>query len=140
MKIWFHHLNVCSAQQPEMDRFYRDLLLMDEVPGMDTRRVGMKDYAGQTTYLTDGEVQFHMSEKDHLVGVRTGHPVNPLDRGHIAFRTDDLASFKKLLDEKGVPYSHYGQWAMGDFDQVFFFDPAGNVIEVHEVREHKARD
>lgn len=134
MKIEFHHLNICSRQVPEMDKFYRDLLDLNPVPEMDTNRVGRTEYAGETTYVTDGKVEFHLSETDHLVGFRTGNSVNPLDRGHIAFRTDDLDAFKKRLDEQGVKYSHYGPWAMGGWDQIFFFDPAGNVVEVHQVR------
>ena len=57
------------------------------------------------------------------------------DRGHIAFRTDDIAAFKKRLDEKGIPYSDYGSWAMNGWHQIFFYDPDGNVIEVHQVNE-----
>ena len=69
------------------------------------------------------------------IGFRTKQAVNPLDRGHIAFRTDDIAAFKKRLDEKGIPYSDYGTWAMNGWHQIFFYDPEGNVIEVHQVAE-----
>ena len=65
-------------------------------------------------------------------GFRTGQVVNPVDRGHIAFRTDDIAAFKKRLDDKGIKYSDYGGWAMSGWHQIFFYDPDGNVIEVHQ--------
>jgi catechol 2,3-dioxygenase-like lactoylglutathione lyase family enzyme len=55
--------------------------------------------------------------------------------GHIAFRTDDIAAFKKRLEEKGIPFSDYGAWAMRGWAQIFFYDPEGNVIEVHEVQD-----
>jgi len=58
-----------------------------------------------------------------------------VERGHIAFRTDDIAAFRKRLDEKGIPYSDYGTWAMSGWHQIFFYDPEGNVIEVHQVTE-----
>ena len=74
----------------------------------------------------------HIAEKDMGTGFRTGHVVNPVDRGHIAFRTDDIAAFKKRLDEKGIRYSDYGGWAMSGWHQIFFYDPDGNVIEVHQ--------
>lgn len=61
-----------------------------------------------------------------------GQPVNPLERGHIAFRTDDIEAFKRRLDEKGVPYADYGGFAMNGWQQIFFYDPEGNVIEVHQ--------
>jgi hypothetical protein len=36
-----------------------------------------------------------LATKDLSVGFRTNHIVNPLERGHIAFRTDDIEAFKK---------------------------------------------
>lgn len=128
----FHHLNLCSSNTPAMDDFYRKVCGLMPVPGLPENRVGLKEYGGHTTYVTDGAAQFHLSEKDHLVGFRTGHPINPLDRGHIAFRTDDIDRFKRHLTELGVPFSDYGAWAMNGWHQVFFFDPAGNVVEAHQ--------
>ena len=49
-----------------------------------------------------------------------------------AFRTDDIEAFKRHLEEKGVPYSDYGKWSMNGWYQIFFYDPEGNVIEVHQ--------
>jgi len=80
-----------------------------------------------------GTTQVHLAERDLQVGFRTGKPVNPMERGHIAFRTDDIDAFKRHLEEKGIPYSDYGGWAMSGWQQIFFYDPEGNVIEVHQV-------
>jgi len=33
----------------------------------------------------------------------------------------------------GIPYSDYGDWAMEGWRQIFFYDPAGAVVEVHQV-------
>ena len=82
--------------------------------------------------MTDGQTQVHLATKDLGVAFRTNHIVNPLERGHIAFRTDDIAAFKRRLEEKNIPYSDYGQWAMNGWHQIFFYDPEGNVIEVHQ--------
>ena len=84
--------------------------------------------------MTDGTIQMHLAERDLDVAFRTGHAVNPLDRGHIAFRTDDIEAVKKRLDEKGIRYADYGNWAMNGWYQIFFHDPEGNVIEVHQVQ------
>ncbi|MEC3859916.1 VOC family protein [Mesobacterium sp. TK19101] len=84
--------------------------------------------------VIDGEVQFHLAQKDVLAGFKTGQVVNPLERGHIAFRTDDLAAFKARLDEKGIPYADWGNRAVKGWAQIFFYDPDGNIIEVHEVQ------
>ena len=79
----------------------------------------------------------HLAEKDMGIGFRTGHIVNPVQHGHIAFRTDDIMAFKKHLDENKVPYSDFGDLAVNGWHQVFFYDPDGNVVEVHQVGKEK---
>ena len=32
-----------------------------------------------------------------------------------------------------IPFSDYGTWAMKGWHQIFFQDPEGNVIEVHQI-------
>ena len=95
-------------------------------------------YPGDVAFVTDGKMQLHIAEKDLDVGFRTGQAINPVERGHIAFRTDDIAAFKKRLEEKGIAYSDYGTWAMSGWHQIFFHDPDGNVIEVHQAPEGTA--
>jgi glyoxylase I family protein len=46
-----------------------------------------------------------------------------------------MAAFKQRLQDKGIPYADYGAWAMQGWEQIFFYDPAGNIIEVHQVNE-----
>ena len=58
--------------------------------------------------------------------------INPLERGHICFRTDDIEGLKRRLEEQGIPYADYGKWAMAGWYQIFFHDPDGNIIEVHQ--------
>ena len=29
--------------------------------------------------------------------------INPVERGHIAFRTDDIEAFKAMLDQHSIP-------------------------------------
>lgn len=135
MKLTLHHVNFATEQVDRMEKFYGDIL------GLDTETSGLpvlekkKGYDGNVTFLTDGRIQFHLAMKDLEVGFRTGHAVNPVEKGHIAFRTDDIESFKKMLEEKGVSYSDYGNIAVEGWHQIFFFDPEGNVIEVHQVDE-----
>jgi glyoxylase I family protein len=132
MKIKLHHLNLCSKDVPVMDAFYRSVLGMEPEPSLNENRELTQGYAGKVSFVTDGQMQLHLAEKDLGVAFRTNKSLNPLERGHIAFRTDDIEAFKKRLEEKGVPYSDYGKWAMGGWHQIFFYDPEGNVIEVHQ--------
>lgn len=133
MKLKLHHVNFCSKDVPEMNAFYSDVLGLEPEASLADYRVSSQGYDGKVAFVTDGDIQFHLATKDLGVAFRTGHSVNPLERGHIAFRTDDIDGFKKRLEEKGVPYADYGNWAMNGWYQIFFQDPEGNVIEVHQV-------
>ena len=135
MRIKLHHVNLCSKDIPSMDEFYRTVLDLQPEPSLGAARVTEEGYAGKVAFLSDGDVQVHLAERDLGVGFRTGQAINPLDRGHIAFRTDDIAAVKRRLEEKGIPYSDYGTWAMSGWHQIFFYDPDGNVVEVHQVIE-----
>ena len=44
-------------------------------------------------------------------------------------------AFEKRLDDKGIKYSDFGDWAMTGWKQIFFYDPDGNVVEVHQAPE-----
>ena len=135
MKLVLHHINLSTDKVAEMDVFYRDVLGLERetsgLPALDKT----KGYSGDVAFVTDGAIQTHIAERDVLAGFKTGHIVNALSRGHIAYRTDDLAAFKAHLEEKGIPYSDWGHTAVAGWAQIFFYDPDGNVIEVHEVSE-----
>ena len=36
------------------------------------------------------------------------------------------------LEAQNIPYADYGKWAMAGWYQIFFHDPDGNIIEVHQ--------
>ena len=73
-----------------------------------------------------------LTQKDVLNSFRSGQVVNPLERGHIVYRTDDIVAFMAHLGSQGLPYSGWGSDAVKGWHQVFFYDPEGNVIEVHQ--------
>jgi len=133
MNIKLHHLNLSTSNVPAMDAFYRDVLDLKPEPQMQAYRLPAGGYPGRVAFVTDGTTQVHLSERDLGVGFRTGQPINPVERGHIAFRTDDIAAFKRRLQEKGIPFADYGAWAMKGWEQIFFHDPDGNIVEVHQV-------
>lgn len=135
MKISLHHVNLCARDVPEMEAFYRSVLDLRPEPSLEGARNTSRGYAAPVAFVSDGHTQFHLAETDLGVGFRTGQAVNPLARGHIAFRTDDIEAFKRRLEERNIPYSDYGQWAMNGWHQIFFYDPVGNVIEVHQDME-----
>jgi catechol 2,3-dioxygenase-like lactoylglutathione lyase family enzyme len=116
-----------------MNDFYLNVMqLKTETQGLPILEK-KKGYSGDVAFVSDGKIQTHLAEKDLNVCFKTGHSINPLEKGHIAYRTDDLDTFKKHLDELGVNYSDWGETAVAGWKQIFFYDPDGNVIEVHEV-------
>ena len=109
MKLKLHHVNFATTDVSAMDKFYRDVLDMQTIPDMGRNRVRDQGYPGDVAFVTDGAMQMH-----------------------IAFRPDDLDAFKRRLEDKGIKYSDYGDWAMTGWKQIFFYDPDGNVVEVHQ--------
>ena len=135
MKLEFHHINYISKDIDKMHEFYTDVLGLDDIPATRfprTEATGERGFDGKIRFATEGSMQMHLAERDLTVAFRNGEVINPVDRGHIAFRTDDLAAFLKLLDARGIPYSDYGTAFAAEWHQVFFQDPEGNVIEVHQ--------
>jgi len=135
--IKLHHINLCSDRVPALDGFYRNVLGLGDVPELTAERI-TDGYGAQTAFVTDGDMQIHLSTHDYELGDRLGHQVNPVDRGHIAFRTDDIEDVKRRLTEAGVSYSDYGVWGMKGWHQLFFRDPAGNVVEIHQLVDDPA--
>ena len=135
MKMTLHHINFVTTDVAKLNDFYRNVMGLADEPTLNANRITNQGYPGKTAFSTDGHVQMHLAERDLGVGFRTGNAINPLERGHIAFRTDDIAAFKKRLEAKGIPYSDFGAWAMKGWQQIFFYDPDGNIIEVHQARE-----
>lgn len=135
MKLEFHHINFVSRDVDRMHDFYTGLLGLDDIPQDNFPRTDETEeagYSGSIRFATDGGMQMHLAERNLDVAFKNGQTINPVDRGHIAFRTDDIAAFLKLLDENNVPYSDYGTSFAKEWHQVFFHDPEGNVIEVHQ--------
>lgn len=133
MKLTLHHINVVTENVERLDNFYRDVLGLDrETEGLPVLEK-KKGYAGDVAFVTDGAIQTHLAQKDVMAGFNTGQIVNPVSHGHIAYRTDDLDTFKAHLEARGVRYSDWGERAVAGWRQIFFYDPDGNVIEVHQV-------
>jgi catechol 2,3-dioxygenase-like lactoylglutathione lyase family enzyme len=143
MTTRFHHINFASKTLPELEAFYREVLQLEETDaysGTSTNaQIKNQGYGGRVAFLTDGTTEMHLSTKDLNVAFRTGQAINPLANTHIAFRTDDIAGIKRRLTERGVPYADYGAWAIKGWTQIFFYDPEGNIVEVHQVGEPAAK-
>ena len=135
MKLEFHHINFVADDVDRMHDFYMNVIGLDDVPEQNFPRTEANDqagYSGKIRFATDSNMQMHLAEKVLDVAFKNGQVINPVEKGHIAFRTDNIVEFLKLLDEKGIAYSDYGTAFAMEWHQVFFHDPEGNVIEVHQ--------
>jgi catechol 2,3-dioxygenase-like lactoylglutathione lyase family enzyme len=136
MKFQYHHMNICTENVSKTSEFYQSVFNLKKIQDAEHSLVGEETadrFDGIVDFLTDGEVEFHITKKDVNLGFEMKHFINPLERGHFCFRTDDIEGFKKRLEEKGIPYADYGKWALSGWYQIFFHDPNGNIIEVHQI-------
>ena len=135
MKLEFHHINFVAEDDDQLHEFYQNILGLSDIPIRSFPRptATMKSgYDGKIRFATDGQMQMHLAERNLSVGSKNGHVINPVEKGHIAFRTDDIDGFKAMLDKKDIAYSDYGTAFAKDWHQIFFHDPEGNIIEVHQ--------
>ena len=132
MKLELHHINLSTRDVKELERFYKDILFLDtqteDLPTLEKK----KGYSGDVSFVGDGKVQMHLAQKDLSVNFKTGHFINPVEKGHIAYRTDDIEAFKKHLEENNVAFTDWGDIGVSGWHQIFFYDPDGNIIEVHQ--------
>jgi len=123
MALEFHHINFVSKNVDAMDAFYRNILEMESIPVDQfprTEETKDRGYSGKINFVTEGKIEMHLAERNLEVGFKNNQTINPVDKGHIAFRTDDIASFLHKLDAAGIPYSDYGTTFAKDWHQLFF--------------------
>jgi glyoxylase I family protein len=135
MNIQLHHKNYSTNNVEEMASFYMNVLGLTENMEMRDGRI-LNQYSGDTRFLmAENGQQIHISQMDRFNGFTTGHHVNPLLRGHLGFRVDDIEGLKERLSKHKVPFSDIGEWAIKGWYQIFLYDPDGNVLEVQQVKE-----
>ena len=135
MKLEFHHINFVSKDVDKMNDFYKNILCMDSIPIENfprTEETADSGYSGKINFVTEGKIEMHLAERDLNVAFKNNQTINPVDKGHIAFRTDDIETFLKMLKREKIPFSDYGTTFAKEWHQVFFQDPEGNVVEVHQ--------
>ena len=132
MKLELHHINLSTQDVKKLETFYKDILCLgtqrDDLPTLERK----KGYSGDVSFVGDGKVQMHLAQKDLSVNFKTGHFINPVEKGHIAYRTDDIEAFKNHLKQNNIEFTDWGDIGVSGWHQIFFYDPDGNIIEVHQ--------
>ena len=107
MKLEFHHINFVSEDVGKLHEFYTKILQLENIPmenfprPQETEKTG---YSGEIKFATEGSMQMHLAERDLNVSAKHKMHVNPVEKGHIAFRTDDLEAFLEILKENKIQY------------------------------------
>jgi len=135
MKLEFHHINFVSEDVDRLHAFYTDILGLDSMPielfprPDETKKSG---YSGKIKFATDSKIQMHLAERNLTIGFKHDKTINPVEKGQIAFKTDNIQEFIKILNDNNIQYSDYGTTFAKEWYQIFFYDPEGNIIEVHQ--------
>ena len=78
MATRFHHINFATKHLPELEGSYKDVLQLDEshAYGASSANEQIKDqgYGGHVAFLTDGDIEMHLSTKDLGVAFRRSEP------------------------------------------------------------------
>ena len=135
MKLEFHHINYVTKDVDELNNFYKNILQMESIPEDNFVRTEATDssgYNGRIKFVTEGKIQMHLAEKNLDIASQNNRHINPVEKGHIAFRTDDLSEFINILEKNKIKYADYGTTFSAEWHQIFFYDPEGNIVEVHQ--------
>ena len=130
LTIELHHVNVPTHNPERMVPFYKDVL------GLVPFSVDRLSCSSRGTVFLGADVgEIHLGAPEPYLLATNEHSVNPILRGHSAFRTNDIDKIKANLEKLNVPYSDYGVWALKNWYQIYFYDPEGNVVEVQQIVE-----
>ena len=135
MKLEFHHINYVTRNVDKLNNFYKNILQMDSISEENFKRTKATEstgYNGKIKFVTEGKIQMHLAEKNLDIASLNKKHINPVERGHIAFRTDNLEKFISILKKNKINYADYGTTFSAEWHQIFFYDPEGNIIEVHQ--------
>ena len=135
MKLEFHHINYVTKDVDELNNFYKNILQMESIPEdnfVRTKATESSGYNGRIKFVTEGKIQMHLAEKNLNIASQHNRHINPVEKGHIAFRTDDLPEFINILEKNKIKYADYGTTFSAEWHQIFFYDPEGNIVEVHQ--------
>ena len=63
---------------------------------------------------------------------------DPMDRDLVTiFKGDDIEEFKTILNKNNIKFADYGTTFAKEWYQIFFYDPEGNIVEVHQFIDKK---
>ena len=70
MKLKLHHLNLCTNNVAAMDEFYTKVLDMHSEASRNATRDTSQGYSGKVAFVTDGQSEVHLAERDLKIGFK----------------------------------------------------------------------
>jgi len=115
----FHHLALPTSDPEVSTRFYKNVLGLLPIPRPNFT------FGGAWLYHPGSQLQVHLIAHDSAPG--PGRPIDTLAQ-HMALEVADLDVAEQCLKDHGIEY--HRQVNAGGFQQIFFHDPDGNLVEV----------
>ena len=131
LELHHHAVRVPPAKAAEVTRFYQDVLGLQRDP----KRPEIPSVPGAWMYVgpQDGPTtQIHIMGSDGMPPFAKSEQQDPT-RFHVALAVDDIQAAKTELDRLGTPHWVIGGVVGPDSIQIFLEDPAGNMIELHQI-------
>lgn len=131
LELHHHAVRVPTSTVDDVKRFYTDVLGLQT----DQRRPDIPSIPGAWLYVgEEGKptAQIHVMGRDSLPPFAKSEEQDPT-RFHVALAVDDIEATRAELDRLGVAHWVIGGLVGPQAIQVFLEDPAGNMIELHQV-------
>ena len=137
MSWHLHHVNVPAPDLQASIKFYEQILGMNakSFPSSDPSDRGI--YKEEDVVITvededQGWPQVHLQVPNPNAARDNNWHINPIAAPHVAYRVNDIEAVKRELDRKGVYYADAASWALRGAYQIYFYDPALNIVEVNQ--------
>lgn len=131
LELHHHAVRVPPDRAAEITRFYQDVLGLQP----DAKRPDIPSVPGAWMYVgaADGPTtQIHIMGSEGMPPFAKSAQQDPT-RFHVALAVDDIQAAQAELDRLGTAYWVIGGVVGPNAVQVFLEDPAGNMIELHQI-------
>ena len=114
-----HHISLATIDAEASARFYETIVGM--------KRISRPDFSfgGAWLYHSQGDWQIHLIEREAVNGLPE---IIDTQAPHFALEVKDLDTVEVRLKEYAIAYKRKRNAA--GFEQIFFHDPDGNMIEI----------
>lgn len=138
MACFIHHVNIPANDTRQSALFYERLLGATEVPWIFPDRPDVVRQDPEKLRLlvcpTKAPVAnpgIHIVKPDPGFAMVRGFHHNPTMGGHVAYHVADFDRVLARLVARGAPHTIAEEYAIPNIRQVYFFDPAMNLVEAN---------